>query len=402
MIYSFNSMLTGPMCYHTRPSKLYVLSFCTLSSLSFVLSLYVLVPPRIRQLSRNDPKQIRWRLFASIVSTLLSSLVVYPLLFCNGTKNNSHSSSNDSALLLFTYICWFAPSKVIPVLFHTMKLFLGPLTLLLLSIPLETYCWINTMRRHGSLQNKRQFQNKSYSYMFLHSLWSHVIQKMRIQSRCFWANTNKGIGGGRVGLVRNYVIAPFVEEIVFRGLFCSPLLSCGFSPTQVTFIAPLFFGIAHIHHATTQLRQYQQHFSRGSQNRGWDKAVVWNIVCSTLFQCAYTTLFGMYATYIILRTRSVIPVTVSHIFCNIMGLPDLTFMIRPEAVNTNYDAYGREEEYSRIQVDILTAQQCLLYRYRYALLSVHLTGIYLFMKGFSDNGLLFLNDDGGLLELFLS
>jgi hypothetical protein len=402
---SWNSMLVGPMCYHTRPTKLYVLSFCTLTSLSFVLSLYVLVPPSIRQLSRNDPKQIRWRLFATTVSTLLSSLLIYPLLFCNGTTNHKNNSNSiiDSAFL-YSYICWVPSSKIMTVLFHTIKLFLGPLTLLVLSIPLETYCWINTMRQRGLVHNARHFQNKSYIYSFFHTMWSNVIipKIWIIQVRCFKTSTYQGAGGGRVGLIRNYFIAPLIEEIVFRGLYCSPLLSCGYSPTHVTFIAPLFFGIAHIHHATTQIRKYQQHqqhLSRGNHDSSLDKTVVWNIVCSTLFQCAYTTLFGMYATYILLRTRSVIPVTVSHIFCNIMGLPDLTFMRRPELTKANHDNEREEHYYYRITGDIVTSQQSLLYHYRYALLSVHFIGIYLFIQGFSNNGVLFFNG-GGLLELF--
>jgi hypothetical protein len=231
---SWNSILAGSMCYHTRPTKLYVLSFCTLTSLSFVLSLYVLVPPSIRQLSRNDPKQIRWRIFATTVSTLLSSLVIYPLLFCNGTTNHNNTRNNriDSALL-YIYICWFPSSKVMTVLFHTIQLFLGPLTLLLLSIPLEAYCRIHTMRQRGLLHNVRHFQNKSYIYIFIHTMWSNVMQKMwTIQMTCFKTSTKQGTGkGGRVGLIRDYFIAPLIEEIVFRGLYCSPLLSCGYSPT---------------------------------------------------------------------------------------------------------------------------------------------------------------------------
>jgi len=298
------------------------------------------------------------------------------------------------------------------VLFHTIQLFLGPLTLLLLSIPLEAYCRIHTMRQRGLLHNVRHFQNKSYIYIFIHTMWSNVMQKMwTIQMTCFKTSTKQGTGkGGRVGLIRDYFIAPLIEEIVFRGLYCSPLLSCGYSPTQVTLIAPLFFGMAHIHHATTQIRQYQQqqqqqqqqHCSRGKHGSSLDNRVVWNIVCSTLFQCTYTTLFGMYATYIILRTRSVIPVTVSHIFCNIMGFPDLTFMIRPEPINVNNDTDTEREEYYYYRMltgDIVTFQQCLLYHYRYALLSVYFIGIYLFIQGFSDNGALFFTG-GGLLELF--
>jgi len=85
-----------------------------------------------------------------------------------------------------------------------------------------------------------------------------------------------------------------------------------------------------------------------------------------------------------------------------MGFPDLTFMIRPEPINVNNDTDTEREEYYYYRMltgDIVTFQQCLLYHYRYALLSVYFIGIYLFIQGFSDNGALFFNG-GGLLELF--
>jgi prenyl protein peptidase len=41
----------------------------------------------------------------------------------------------------------------------------------------------------------------------------------------------------------------------------------------------------------------------------------------SLFQFAYTTLFGAYATFLYLRTGSLLAVVVVHSFCNWMGLP---------------------------------------------------------------------------------
>ena len=42
-----------------------------------------------------------------------------------------------------------------------------------------------------------------------------------------------------------------------------------------------------------------------------------------VFQLAYTSLFGFHCAYLFLRTGSLLPPTVAHIFCNIMGLPQL-------------------------------------------------------------------------------
>jgi prenyl protein peptidase len=41
----------------------------------------------------------------------------------------------------------------------------------------------------------------------------------------------------------------------------------------------------------------------------------------SVFQLAYTTLFGAYATFLYLRTGSLLAVVLVHAFCNWMGLP---------------------------------------------------------------------------------
>jgi membrane protease YdiL (CAAX protease family) len=38
------------------------------------------------------------------------------------------------------------------------------------------------------------------------------------------------------------------------------------------------------------------------------------------FQLTYTTLFGWFAAYLFLRTRSVLPPLAAHVYCNIMGI----------------------------------------------------------------------------------
>jgi prenyl protein peptidase len=43
----------------------------------------------------------------------------------------------------------------------------------------------------------------------------------------------------------------------------------------------------------------------------------------SVFQLAYTTLFGIHTSFLFLRTGSVWPTITAHIFCNIMGIPEL-------------------------------------------------------------------------------
>lgn len=42
-----------------------------------------------------------------------------------------------------------------------------------------------------------------------------------------------------------------------------------------------------------------------------------------VFQLGYTTVFGFHCAFLFLRTGSVYPPLMSHVFCNFMGLPDL-------------------------------------------------------------------------------
>ncbi|SRR6266404_1300900 len=42
-----------------------------------------------------------------------------------------------------------------------------------------------------------------------------------------------------------------------------------------------------------------------------------------VFQFTYTTLFGFHSSFLLLRTRSLLPSISAHIFCNFMGFPQL-------------------------------------------------------------------------------
>jgi Type II CAAX prenyl endopeptidase Rce1-like len=42
------------------------------------------------------------------------------------------------------------------------------------------------------------------------------------------------------------------------------------------------------------------------------------------FQVTYTTLFGFHCTFLFLRSSSIVPPILAHIFCNLMGVPRLS------------------------------------------------------------------------------
>ncbi|WVQ93886.1 hypothetical protein IAU59_000964 [Kwoniella sp. CBS 9459] len=109
--------------------------------------------------------------------------------------------------------------------------------------------------------------------------------------------------------LRNYIVGPVTEELVFRSTIISVSILGGLSFKSLIFGTPLWFGIAHAHHALEVYRK------NGSTSSAAIQAIV-----GCLFQLSYTTLFGWFASYLYLRTGSVIPPLISHVFCNIIGI----------------------------------------------------------------------------------
>lgn len=109
---------------------------------------------------------------------------------------------------------------------------------------------------------------------------------------------------------RNYVVGPITEEMLFRSASIPILLLSKTSSSRIILLTPLVFGIAHFHHL------YE--FSLTHPN-----APLRNALLQSLLQLCYTTAFGAYATFIFLRTGSLLSVILVHAFCNWMGLPRL-------------------------------------------------------------------------------
>ncbi|KAI5855595.1 CaaX protease [Durotheca rogersii] len=107
---------------------------------------------------------------------------------------------------------------------------------------------------------------------------------------------------------RNIVVGPLTEEILFRSASVPLLLLSGASAWRTIALAPLVFGLAHLHH------YYEARVSRPSEPRA-------TAVLRSAFQLTYTTLFGAYAAFLFLRSGSLLTAVLAHAFCNCMGLP---------------------------------------------------------------------------------
>ncbi|KAI1367812.1 CaaX protease [Xylaria arbuscula] len=115
---------------------------------------------------------------------------------------------------------------------------------------------------------------------------------------------------------RNFIAGPFTEEVLFRSASVPLMLVAQTPVSRTIFLSPVIFGLAHFHHFY-EFRVTHPHIpvSTGLLN--------------SLFQLSYTSLFGAYATFLFLRTGSLLAIFAVHAFCNVMGLPRLWGRVEP-------------------------------------------------------------------------
>lgn len=105
--------------------------------------------------------------------------------------------------------------------------------------------------------------------------------------------------------LRNWLLGPLLEEIVFRCINCT-LLSNDFPTHYNVIISGLLFGAAHFH------PQIMQHVFLDMERQ---------LLVDSIVQFIFTSAFGMYVATIFMKTKSLWPAAAVHIFCNVMGLP---------------------------------------------------------------------------------
>ncbi|KAG0018596.1 hypothetical protein BGZ81_010166 [Podila clonocystis] len=142
-------------------------------------------------------------------------------------------------------------------------------------------------------------------------LMLYLNNELPFQSRFSWEQNTQFLFFEWIG-IRNYIVGPVAEEFIFRACMVSITAFSGASIKAMVFGLPLVFGIAHIHHG------YEFFVKKGRTRQA-----LMNAALVTVAQLGYTTLFGWFATFLFLRTSSLIAPCLCHSFCNIMGLPDV-------------------------------------------------------------------------------
>ncbi|RDA89579.1 hypothetical protein CP533_6806 [Ophiocordyceps camponoti-saundersi (nom. inval.)] len=115
---------------------------------------------------------------------------------------------------------------------------------------------------------------------------------------------------------RNIVAGPISEECLFRSAAIPLLLHSDIYLSHIIFRSPLVFGIAHLHHFY-ELRISHPH------------TPLRVAMARSAFQLLYTWVFGIYITFIFLRTGSLMAVICVHMTCNTLGLPRLWGAVDP-------------------------------------------------------------------------
>ncbi|KAK8796997.1 hypothetical protein WA588_001122, partial [Blastocystis sp. NMH] len=111
--------------------------------------------------------------------------------------------------------------------------------------------------------------------------------------------------------LRNLVICPLLEELLYRGNILTFLLHNDYSLWESILISSVAFGSCHLHFIYTFLKQDYSVASAVSQ-------------CSFMF--LYTTLFGILVSVVYVRTGSLVAASAVHALCNFFSIPSVEFL----------------------------------------------------------------------------
>ena len=335
-------------CHHTnRISLQHTILYCLSLSTFFVASLYVFVPSSVRCLPRDHVTHIKWRTCV-ILGVMITGVGLYPLLFCQQHHIIDTFDADDDVIppwYRYLGVSW-QPIQDIKIALHVLILYLGALTCTWLKVyhHARILHWENDNKKKNegkssritsiSIQKLPILINPKYLYQSLKHTW---IQPTNTSLKSFFDDEDH-----RWMILRNLCIAPLAEEVIFRACLLPPLLAShtttkssngssssalaltvlrfhgqALSPTQASWIAPLFFGVAHLHHFYEKFRQIPP-IQRTNK-------LIGQLLLIVAVQWTYTTLFGAYVSHIFIRTGSLSGVVLAHIICNYMGLPDISF-----------------------------------------------------------------------------
>ncbi|OUM65592.1 hypothetical protein PIROE2DRAFT_59888 [Piromyces sp. E2] len=246
-------------------SKFEALIICFLLASFFVGSLYIFDRKKQLKLSRDHPEVIKKRFISILIVCVVSPIALTIFYYIKNVFNNNPFNFFLKTLGI-TY-----QNTIIGIclgLLLVLIIYIGPMVVMY-------------------MQNEMFFQNNNY----------------------------KQINFTLIEL-RNIIVGPISEELIFRSCMISVCYLANFSNTFMIFVLPLFFGIAHVHHA---YELYSLH--KNEEN------IIIQIVFSIVLQFSYTNLFGWFASFLLLRTGNVLSSIFAHALCNLFNFPNVNAVL---------------------------------------------------------------------------
>ena len=121
----------------------------------------------------------------------------------------------------------------------------------------------------------------------------------------FWEHSFTDLS--KIMQLKCYIVAPILEELVYRGLI---LNLCTFGDTAAVLFTPIYFSASHLHHLY--------------KVRNEEKDVFQREIFKRLFQFAFTWLFGVYAGFVYIKSgRYILAPIILHCYWNIIQVPNL-------------------------------------------------------------------------------
>lgn len=222
---------------------------------AFVGSLYAM-PRRVRDLPRNDPTHVAWRIAAVSCVCAVSPLVYAVAMFCM----DAHHPWGFRQWLGAAPQC-NGLSAVGTCVAAMQALFLGPLVQ-------------QVMHQAGGLPTR--------------NAWAWDMRSLR-----------------------DFIVAPFAEEWIFRFTILPVYLASGYSVAGALTQTAVWFGLAHVHHF------------RDMRRRGVSSS---QALVSVLVQLSYTSVFAWLCGHFAAHTGSMLGATLMHALANVYGLPQVGFL----------------------------------------------------------------------------
>ena len=357
-------------------SRFESLSLCLANASAYVLSLYVCVPKAVRNLSRDAPKHIRYRSAAVSASTVIQILILAWIYKSYQSTNNETMTSNtllnnisfSAAMGMNCDLGYIFKSIVITTTLMSI-FYVGPIVSFLLYLYISIH---NDIGCDGICAPRGGGSSTGVSPL---ATWKKTLQEQYTVAQMVPETS-----------MRALLVAPITEEIVFRAIMIVILLASisiestnitthrdvhtyemNAVPWSVAMQCPLWFAVAHFHHAYSRWMELSPTQSYTSTEKTQMSNVpilsfkqkMMKVGMPTIIQLTYTTIFGYIAALLFLRTGTLIAPIVSHMICNYAQLPDISFMY-PAGKS------GHSSEYS------------CMYKHRYTLLLLHAGGLMVF------------------------